>query len=133
LPVWRPFVPEDTVYVCVFREPQKTAHSILKECQDAEYLRTLPMDFSKATTVLTMMYSHVLEIHRYIGNWLFVHYDQVLNGSAIPKLEATLGVHIDRQLLDPGLKRSQGDGRIGLDTLNIYNRLCELAEYPDNR
>src|SRR5207245_1776489 len=76
LPAWRPFL-HDGVFLCIFREPARTAHSILKECRSADYLQGLPMDFAGALDGWTLMYRHILENHRHEGDWLFFHYDQL--------------------------------------------------------
>lgn len=129
LSVWRPFV-EDAVFICVFRHPGATATSILRECRRDPSLHSLSMDFEKALQVWELMYNHVLEIHYpQGGEWLFVHYEQLLNGSAFSKLEKTLGVTIDRDFVDPNLRRSPAVETIPQSTLSLYQRLCELAEY----
>src|SRR5262245_2147263 len=87
LPAWRPWL-ADTVYLCVFREPARTAQSILKECREADYLQGLPMDFIGAVEVWTRMYRHILEVHRHDGEWLFFHYAQLLADASIRRLEA---------------------------------------------
>lgn len=131
LPAWRPFL-RDAVLVCVFREPDRTARSITRLCENDWYLSSmgLSVSFPEAVEVWTLMYRHVLEAHRRLGEWLFVHYDQMLDGSAIPRLEAALGVEADRRFPDPELKRSPGDGGVDPAALGVYRRLCELAGYP---
>lgn len=129
LPAWRPFL-KDAAFVCIFREPGRTAYSILKECRDAPYLHDLPMDFDKAVSVWTLMYRQILEVHRHAGDWLFVHFDQILDGSAIARLETVLRTEVDAQFSDPALKRSPNDSDAGPEALRVYGRLCELAGYP---
>lgn len=128
LPLWRPFL-QQTAFLCIFREPARTAQSIVKECLQAPYLRDLPMTCANALRVWTLMYQHILQIHRREGTWLFMHYDQVLDGSAVPKIECLLDVHVDRQFVEPRLKRSANQGRVGSETLAVYRQLCELAHY----
>src|SRR5262249_26774035 len=82
LPVWRPFL-ADAVFLCVFRDPARTVTSILKECRTAAYLEGLPMDYAGAIEVWTLMYRHVLEIHRLVGEWLFFHYDQLFRDPSL--------------------------------------------------
>jgi hypothetical protein len=128
LPAWRPFLP-DTVFLCVFREPSRTAQSILKECRSADYLAGLPMDFAGAVEVWTLMYRHILKVHRHAGDWLFFHYDQLLEDGPLAKLDGALGVLADRQFPDPRLKRSAAEGEVGGPALEVYSQLCELAGY----
>ena len=128
LPVWRCFLP-DTVFLCTFREPARTCQSILKECQNADYLQGLPMDFASAVKVWTLMYRHILEKHRHSGEWLFFHYDQLFSEAALHRLKAALCVRADRYFPDRNLKRSAADGEVGAAARAVYEQLCELASY----
>ena len=47
LPVWRPYL-GDCVFLCVFRDPAHTAHSIVKVCERGEYLHGLKLGFDQA-------------------------------------------------------------------------------------
>jgi hypothetical protein len=132
LPAWRPRL-ADTIYLCVFREPVRTAQSILKECREADYLQGLPMDFSGAVEVWTRMYRHILEVHRHAGEWLFFHYEQLFADASVRRLEAALGVEADRQFPDPALQRSPPVGEAGTNALQTYEWLCELAHTGPKR
>ena len=76
LPAWRPFL-GDPGFVCIFREPGRTATSMLKEAAGDRDL-DLSLSWHDAIEVWKLMYRHVLDLHRHRGEWLFVHYDQVL-------------------------------------------------------
>jgi hypothetical protein len=128
LPVWRPFL-ADAVFLCVFRDPARTVNSILKECRTAAYLEGLPMDYAGAIEVWNLMYRHVLETHRRIGEWLFFHYDQLFSDPALDKLEAMLGVRVNRRFADRSLQRSPAEGSTGRRAQAVYDKLCELAGY----
>jgi hypothetical protein len=132
LPVWRPFV-GDAAFLCIFREPSRTAQSILKECRDVPYLHDLSMSFTRAVQVWILMYRHVLETHRHAGDWLFLHYDQVLNGSASSRIRALLGVEPDPLVPKPVLKRSPARGRVGQAAQDVYRQLCGLAYFNAER
>jgi hypothetical protein len=129
LPAWRPFV-ANTVFLCVFREPARTAQSILKEYREADYLHGLSMDYAGAVAVWTLMYRHILEVHRHAGEWLFFHYDQLFGEVAARRLEAALGVAVDRQFPDAKLKRTLAVGNVGTEAAQVYEKLIELAQYP---
>lgn len=130
LPAWRPALAE-TIFVCIFRHPAATAHSILRECQEEPGLHSLAMDYNRALRVWTMMYRHILERHCHVGEWLFVHYDQVLLGDGIERLEMFLGTELDRTLIDPTLRRSQPTGAIQPDTQQLYDDLCAKADWAE--
>jgi len=132
LPAWRPHV-GDAGFLCVFREPSRTAHSILRECREARYLRSLRMDFAKAVRIWTLMYRHVVDVHRTVGDWLFVHYEQVLDRSAFPRIRDTLGIEPEDGFPDPVLSRSPHVGDVGIEARETYALLCELAGYRPAR
>jgi hypothetical protein len=131
LPIWRPFL-KNTVFVCIFRDPAATAHSILKECKDSPVLQSFAITRSQVFDVWTLMYKHILEIHRHDGAWLFVHYDQVLHGECLDRLEAFVDARVDRLFPEPWLRRSFSDNNVPDETRHVYQRLCKLAgyEYP---
>jgi hypothetical protein len=128
LAAWRPFLP-DPVFLCVFREPSRTAQSILRECRSADYLAGLPMSFAAALEVWVLMYRHVLQVHRHAGSWLFFHYDQLFEDGALGELEGVLDAPANRQFPDTRLKRSLAEGEVKGAPLEVYEQLCELAGY----
>ena len=130
LPYWRPFLDEETVFVCVFREPGRSVESILKECATAPYLSGLSITSQRAYDVWTTMYRHVVEKHSVTGYWMFVHFDQVLDRSVFDALEESLSTKIDRTFADPDLKRSPDRTDVPLHAQQTYRRLCELAAFP---
>jgi hypothetical protein len=129
LATWRPYL-NNALLLCVFRHPSVTAESIVTECRRADYLRGVQIDAAGALKVWESMYRHVLEIHYPRGgDWLFVHYDQLLDGSAFPAIETRLGVRLDSQFPDTRLKRSRAGARPSARAMVIYQRLCSLAQY----
>jgi len=130
LPAWRPFL-KNTVFVCVFRDPSITVQSILKECKYAAYLRSFSITFAQALEVWTLMYRHILEIHRQEGEWLFLNYNQVLNGEGLDRLKAFTGASVDCSFPDPSLHRTFSNYRVSEEIREIYQQLCKLAEYED--
>lgn len=81
LPAWRPHL-GDPVYVCVFREPARTAHSLCAHTGP----RGLGLTFDGALNLWTAVYSHVLLRHRCQGDWVFLHYNQVVDGRGLAKI-----------------------------------------------
>lgn len=128
LPTWRPFL-RNTVFVCVFRDPSVTARSILKECADAEYLREFRINYQRAVNVWVLMYSHILERHVLEGEWLFIHYNQILTGDGMDRLEKFLGVPVDRSFPDASLQRTLPEGTTPRRARLLYKRLCAHAQY----
>lgn len=130
LPAWRPYL-NDTAYVCVFRDPAVTAASILKECQRSAYLHSLTMTFDVALEVWFLMYQHVLGKHAKNGDWLFVHYNQVLGGQGIDDLEKHVGGPLDRSFPESKLRRSTSSASVPGDVRGLYLELCRRSGYDD--
>jgi hypothetical protein len=127
LPYWRPAI--EARFICVFREPGRTARSILTDCKRAPYMRSLRLDVAQALRVWTCMYQHALRHHDEGDDWLFVHYDQFLQGPGADAVEDFLGVPVDRSFADPSLKRSADDIEVPAEARDLYTTLCRLANW----
>ena len=135
LPIWYPFLNKNkTVYVCVFREPYNTAASIVQECKESPALHRLKMTKNIALKVWLNMYQNILKLyHAQINKlqWIFVHYNQIINGEGLMRLQDITGVKIDNSFPDKSLNRT----RIKDENLkhkkisNTYQRLCHHASY----
>jgi hypothetical protein len=128
LDVWRPFV-GDAVFVCAFRHPAVTAASIVTECRISRYLSDVAMDDGRALRIWERAYRYILRVHHPRGgDWIFAHYDQLLDGSKLAEIEERLGVRADRGFGDAALRRSTGAGpAVPGRAASLYRRLCELA------
>lgn len=129
LDAWRHYLPADTVFVCVFREPGRTVTSILKERAEAPYLSRLRLGRAAAIRLWTLMYRHVLEVHSKHGKWLFLHYEQVLGGFGIARLAQHVAATADPYFVDPSLKRSSELLVTDKEAVAVYERLCQRADY----
>ncbi len=126
LPAWRPHLPADTVFLCIFREPGRTVMSMLRECRS--HYPDIHLDETEAFGIWMDMYRHVLNTHRHDGDWLFVHYEQVLDGSARLAIETHLDAHVDGNFADARLKRApliEPPPAVAA----TYHELCALAGY----
>jgi hypothetical protein len=132
LDAWRPVL-EDAVFLCVFREPGRTASSMVTDSREREYLADLHLSRRRALRVWSLMYQHVLHKHRHHGEWLFVHYDQFLDGSAIPRVEALLDTQLDSNFADRNLKRTPAAAGVPRQADVLYDELCALAGYDTAR
>lgn len=130
LPCWRPYL-RDVRYLCVFRDPIRTANSMLKECH--AYLPHLYIDFDRAVEVWMLMYRHVLDLHMHEGDWLFLHFDQLLSEEGLRRLAAFTAAPIDPAFPDAALRRSAYTRPIPEATRPIYERLCAQAGYRDEQ
>ncbi len=134
LPAWAPLLAADTVFLCVFRDPAVTVASMLKECRTQPYLADLFLTRRDAFRVWTAMYRNVVErlLPRF-PSLHFVHYEQVLDGSARARLECALQAELPWDFPDPRLARSRSRRRAPRAARDLYARLCRLAGYapPD--
>lgn len=129
LPIWWPFL-EKSVFVCIFRHPSATAESIMKECKANPSMQGFAISKEGALLVWAAMYSHILRIHRPRGgDWLFLHYRQLLEAHARGTLADRLGVNIDGSFADPVLERSCATHEVPEQTRVLYRELCALAGY----
>ncbi len=129
LAAWRPYL-ADSLLLCVFRDPSVTAHSMVRECAAADYMKSVALDAPWALRVWEAMYRWILEVHRpQGGNWLFVHYDQLLDHSAYARLEGLLGVRLDRDFATAELNRSRPTVAVPWRVARLYRQLCALAGY----
>ena len=129
LPVWKPFI-KNMLFICVFRHPGVTVTSILKQAQKAPHLHNFSINAKQAFQVWEQMYSHIIKIHYPLGgDWIFLHYNQFLDGPAFVKLEKRLGVKVDHGFVEPQLNRSKPLDRSRSRALSIYDDLCNLACY----
>lgn len=129
---WQDALAEPAAQVCVFREPATTATSVRREIGEARYLRDLRIDERRILTVWTLMYRHVLDRHRQRGDWVFLHYDQVVDGSGLGRLDDLLGVAVDRSFADAAVGRTPTAGDVDApslptDAARTYAELCALA------
>jgi hypothetical protein len=123
LPVWRPHL-RNIGFVCVFRSPERTAESIVRECAEAPYLAGLKMTRKKALRIWRNSYRWILRHHAGGGDWLFIHFDQALTPGGMDRVEAFAGARLDRSFADRRLSRSRNESSHGGPT---YERLCALA------
>lgn len=130
LPVWRPYL-KNTVFLCIFRHPAETAISIVKECSVMEYLQGAVMSFEIGIKIWTLMYQHILSNHRHQGQWMFIHYSQMMTDDTLDKLEAFTGAPVDRSFPDKSLRRSFSDCKIPTSSKRVYRELCRLAQYHE--
>jgi hypothetical protein len=128
LPWWRPHLADDTVFLCVFREPGRTAQSILTEVATQRY-RGFTISLERALEVWTLMYRHILDIHRRDGAWLFLHFEQLLDPAHLDRLSELLDARVDHDFPSADLRRSANIDAVPPATRATYDELCELAGF----
>ena len=129
LDAWRPLLPDDAAFLCVFREPARTARSIVQMGAEGVYLHGYQLSFAEAVDLWTLTHRHVLAARRAPERWRFVHFDQLLDRSALAPIADLLGVPPDLGLADARLRRSPAEGDVGAEAEGVYQTLCGLAGY----
>jgi len=124
LEAWRPLF-AGAVFVCVFRHPVATAGSIAREVRYGD----LSVDTDTSVDIWMAVYSRILRRMRHNGDWLFVHYEQLLDGSGVKRLARAVDAPLDPTLADPALSRSTAEADPPAGTAAAYEELCASAGY----
>jgi hypothetical protein len=119
---WRPFF-GDPLFVCVFRHPLATAESIAGQVRYGD----LRVERSTAIEIWRVVYERVLGRFRHAGDWLFVHYEQLLDGTGVARLATALDAPLDDAIADRTLSRSTSAGAPPGGTAPLYEELCAAA------
>jgi len=125
---WRPHA-GDAAFICVFRQPARTIDSVLRECRERPYIRAERLGPGEIEELWRFMYARVLDQYRREGDWLFLHYDQIVEGPGLDALERFLGAAVDRGFPDRALSRARPDRPLEPETDALYARLCDAAGY----
>jgi hypothetical protein len=130
LPAWMPLLPEDTRFIVIFRDPVRTAKSILKRKAERPYARSFRMTFRDAGEVWYSAYQHVLRSMKNERKYLFVHFEDVLNGNAWDRLRTFLDVRVNESFPDHRLASTVTDPacRIPRKWREMYQRLQDLSQ-----
>ncbi len=102
LPVWKPFLAPGTLCIVLFRDPAGFEASARRLKKDWDCI-TDNIDVLRNEWVNT--YTHILAHED--DSFIYVRYDDVLNGSALPLLEERLGYKIDRSFIRPALSHHE--------------------------
>lgn len=121
---WRPLF-RGALFACVFRHPLATARSIARDVRYTD----LKVDDEAAVAIWKAVYGRVLERHRRQGDWLFVHYEQLLDGTGVERLAHALDAPLDPSLADPALSRSHAGAAVPAGAESTYAELCARAGY----
>ena len=88
------------------------------------------MNEERALKVWECMYQHILNTSFKGGKeWLFLHYDQVLEAGGCERLAQHTDADIDIAFPEKKYKRSMAAEAPPLSAKSIYLKLCEKAEF----
>jgi len=133
LPVWEKFLDDEVILICMFREPDVTVESVLRECQTADYLSEFYIERDLAFRLWTNSYSHLLNNITPDNQYrvVFIHYQQILKRRSLSMLSEILDVKLDYSFLAEELNRSRPAGNSPAEVMEIYQQLCDLAGYEE--
>jgi hypothetical protein len=133
LPVWNQYLGQDVMFICMFREPQTTVESVIKDCHSADYLKEFYVDREIVYEVWLNSYTHLLKNldPEMMQRTIFVHYRQLLNRKALGTISEKLQAGLDDSFISDALNRSRGSGTVPEKVDEMYKRLCALADYHD--
>lgn len=126
LPVWNQYLP-DVACICVIRHPGAVVSSMMQNCKTAPYLSRIKIDRGICYEIWINMYDHLLCLAK--PDWLFLHYDQILNQSGLDDVEKLIGTKTDRNFPTASLCRSEQEEDIPEDVTGMYAELCNRAKY----
>lgn len=107
LPFWSAVLPANVRYLVVFRDPYKTVDSMLKISREL-YDPPLPLDERWAWVSWYRTYRRLLNTwSTQDDRWMFIWYDQIATGEAVPALERFVATPLATEQIDPRLSRSQ--------------------------
>ncbi|TRZ44973.1 hypothetical protein [Robertkochia solimangrovi] len=138
LPVWDKFLNEDTVYLVIYREPWKTAESIVRECNENPAIQEkLKMTYDSALNTWKCMYEFLLKTYNQSNDksrWMFIHYNQTFERETIQNIEELILVNVNADFAEKHISRTKSSTRtISRKIAHIYKSLNELANYnPEN-
>ena len=131
LDLWRPHLPDDTRFLVVYRDPERTVGSMLHD-STALYERPLPVTEDWAARHWSLVYDRILaEREKDASRWLVVRNDEVISGAALPAIEAFAECRIDAGHIDakfltaapsPATSRAWGDCH------RMHERLGEISD-----
>src|ERR687897_187025 len=82
-----------------------------------------------ATASAGSLFCRMVGRYRHRGDWLFVHYEQLLDGTAVWRLGEALGARLDPGLADEALHRSRPLGEPRGEASILYDELCVAAGF----
>jgi hypothetical protein len=120
-----PIIPENTKYICVFRNPLRVVESTKKHALRNKMI----LEDQYCFEVWLAHYRCLLQHYRELGGqWLFVSYEQLQNGDALSRIEEFLTVELDRTLVKLDLSRTQVHGVLPARIVEVFDRLNELEK-----
>jgi hypothetical protein len=128
LPYWRPYLPAGTRFVVTFRDPQRTAASMVRQAKEGlRQPATIDLDWCLRHWRST--YARLLhDSHRERARWFFLNFDDLLTGCATPALQAFIGTKLDASHIDPQFSRQKPTDAVPPACSSVWRELLAEAE-----
>jgi hypothetical protein len=133
LPVWEKYLDEEVILICMFRQPDITVESVIKECATADYLSQFYIDRELAYKLWYNSYTRLIRNLETVNQKriIFIHYQQLLNRQALSGLSEILQAPLDYSFVSDELNRTQSAGKVPEEVMKVYLTLCDLAAYRE--
>jgi hypothetical protein len=128
LPVWQPFL-VNARFICVFRHPAITAASILRYAREVDFMLDLNISAERALEAWRLLNLHVLDKHRFQGEWLFLHWQQVFSEGGLARIKEFTEADVDDSFPKPERQRTFEVFDVPPSVKVVYDKLCELARF----
>lgn len=128
LDLWRPLL-DNTRFICVFRDPIATAHSLLRYCKRTVQYHSVEMTIERGLALWFCYYTHLLRHCKNESEWLFVHYNQMFDPQTVERLATFSGATLGAAFPEQTLRRAVPAITYDTDIVDLYRELCERAGY----
>jgi len=114
----------DIRIICVFRDPRAVVNSMMKEIATADYLQGIQLSETELYSAWCAQYRFFIKHYSSSFPCLFVHYDDIIDGQGIDRVEAFTQCELDTSLIQKRLRRSRVVGTAFPESARIlYNEL----------
>jgi hypothetical protein len=130
LPVWLEFLPEDTRFLCIFRDPAIVISSVIKECKTVEYLSEFYIDEEICFKIWYNSYRHFLDsmTKEIKAKTLFISYEGLIRNQNLDKISRFLNADINNNFIEPALNRTRPTDLMPAIVAQLYVELTALAK-----
>lgn len=129
LPVWLPKLPQNTKFLCIFRNPVAVAQSVIQECNTINYLKDFYINEELVYNLWYNSYSHFLinmdDAVR--NNTLFISYEDLVNNKMTSAISQHLNKEIKSSFINANLNRNKPDRDMPKHIKSLYLDLLDLS------
>lgn len=130
LPVWQRLFTGDEKFIVVFREPEITISSYIR---NGQRIYSPPLNFNGYELEKSYINNYTRLMNIASSNWLFLHYKQILQLHKTFELESMAGRPLDWSHINPDLVRSKRSDYSCKSNIasQVYKALCDKAGFRE--